>query len=409
MAAPKPPRLPQEAATTNASVLPPATTGAPPATAAAAAETTTGTLPAMTKATTNGTSPATTNGTSPAMTNGTLPAVTNWTLPTRTTGAPSIPPAVPTKTSRPRPPPRPPAPPPPPRPPGPPPPPPSVTTKSPPPPPPPLPPAVSTKGPPAPPPPHPPSLSPPAEGTPKSPPPPKISPASPGAPSSPRPTVPGGPGVPTSKRPKPEDPMLPPRRDIIISFYPSIPVIDEDILLTLDGDIKGFVGCLWKRGVGPISRTIVLYYTQPNVTLQYMFGHTGREILNQDCSLLITKMTSEDTAVYEVEMEVWRNGTEYSLVGRKYLEVTGDETERERAGGLSGGAITAIVLGCLLGVIMGVGLISYQTKSTRRSAEPEPAIASNKPSRVGSQSKAPTNELDPSTVTTSSAAQLKAE
>ncbi|XP_053253816.1 uncharacterized protein LOC128418307 isoform X2 [Podarcis raffonei] len=312
--------------------------------------------PVMTAATTTTVAvapPATTAG-APAATAGAPP--TTAAAPPATTGAP---PAVTSKATLPPPPP---------------PPPPAVTPKAtvppppPPPPPPPLPPAATTKVP---------TVPPGSQTT--------------GA------TVTGSGTMQTMQTEGPDIPEGPdepesPGDEITIDLEPVTPEIGMDVTLIPKG-IGSYASCTWFRGSKEKSKQILTYIPPPNSSLEYHFAYTGRESVNAECALHITKLTPQDATLYLLQVEVQGVGGkemkegEKSVVFKEAKPPEEDEDEGAKAKGLPLGIIAAIAIGSLFGIILAGGLITYQVK--RSKAVPPVAEA---PPPVPTQSQPPNNE-----------------
>nr|XP_020668192.1 carcinoembryonic antigen-related cell adhesion molecule 21-like isoform X3 [Pogona vitticeps] len=163
---------------------------------------------------------------------------------------------------------------------------------------------------------------------------------------------------------------IPANTTIEVTRSPEYPQEGQDVILIPEGKFDDKVSCLWFRGGRERYLEILVYQLKPTIAIHYKPGYNGRQTPDDDCSLHFANVSFEDMALYGVLIERKGNRIEY---GERFLlvqEATPEPTEPKESKVLSLRTIAGIVMGCLIGSVLVVGLISYQSFESAGRLEP---------------------------------------
>ncbi|XP_039208149.1 uncharacterized protein LOC120312019 isoform X1 [Crotalus tigris] len=158
--------------------------------------------------------------------------------------------------------------------------------------------------------------------------------------------------------------------DFTILVTPRYPFEGHNVSLIPQAPPNGTISCLWTKGE---NKTEILMYYPSNHTFEPLFGFHSGHLPLEDCILFISNLSYLDMGMYGIIQTLPKK----TLYGEGFLMITRESIPRKK-NALGAGIIAGISAGCLIGVLLVIGLVTYQTRgfSLRSATTAEPAGSS---------------------------------
>ncbi|XP_070805816.1 uncharacterized protein [Pituophis catenifer annectens] len=148
--------------------------------------------------------------------------------------------------------------------------------------------------------------------------------------------------------------------DFTIVLTPRFPTEGQNVEMVPQKPTNETQSCLWYRGENITYVQILLYYPMNN-TFEPQRGYHSGHVPLKDCVLTIRNVSYLDMGLYGIIMK----SPTKSLTGEAFLSVTREDVPtKKKKKALGAGIIAGISAGCLVGLLMVIGLVAYQTRGT---------------------------------------------
>nr|XP_008120710.1 PREDICTED: uncharacterized protein LOC103281272 isoform X1 [Anolis carolinensis] len=185
--------------------------------------------------------------------------------------------------------------------------------------------------------------------------------------------------------------------NITVVLLPEYPKVGGSVTIIPGTTKRDVTSCLWLKNFEDGYHRIILNEFKPNNKVTKGDKYDGRQFLREHCALLITKLDIEDQASYKII----KNTTSETETGETFLRILGDmdtsgpHKPQQRV--ITVGTMAGIIVGCLIGSVLIVGLITYQTmkQSERNSWGSGEGRSPHSSSKPGSQQRLSIHNLGP--------------
>ncbi|XP_062818330.1 uncharacterized protein LOC103281274 isoform X2 [Anolis carolinensis] len=151
--------------------------------------------------------------------------------------------------------------------------------------------------------------------------------------------------------------------NISLTPYPKTPTVRASVTIYPENTTRDVTSCLWLRSKNDEDLWIILNMFKPIEKVLRGAAYNGRQFFRNNCGLLITRLEMEDMAVYKFI----RNTTSETETGSIFLWIQqevvtttpGPKVPQRRV--ITVGTMAGIIVGCLIGSILVVGVITYHT------------------------------------------------
>nr|XP_016853634.1 PREDICTED: uncharacterized protein LOC107983664 [Anolis carolinensis] len=151
--------------------------------------------------------------------------------------------------------------------------------------------------------------------------------------------------------------------NITVVLLPEHPKVGGSVTITPETTKRDVTSCLWLKGSEQGYNRVILNEFKPDSKVTNADQYNGRQSFKENCALHITKLDVEDQASYKII----RNTTSETETGEVFLLILRDSKvvtttpHKPEPRVMAVGTMAGIIVGCLVGSVLIVALITYQT------------------------------------------------
>ncbi|XP_016853631.1 uncharacterized protein LOC107983663 isoform X2 [Anolis carolinensis] len=189
--------------------------------------------------------------------------------------------------------------------------------------------------------------------------------------------------------------------NISVVLLPEFSMVGDSVTIIPETTERDVTSCMWFRSFEGKYYPIIFKQFKPDERVMRGDGYDGRQFLRENCALRITELDIADMAIYMII----RNTTSKTEAGKVFLRILRDSKvvtpspvpHKLEPKVITVGTMAGIIVGCLIGSVLIVGLITYQTmkQSERNNLGSGEGRSPHSSSKPGSQQRLSIHNLGP--------------